>query len=834
MCVMIAQMRENEMKRLALIVQGDETLSNRQRILVNPVRFRTPQELKEVLSSELNNADGTPMVLPPSASLSFLDPAVGTYVPLLDTSVLTNNSRIRIERSSNPQESTRLSVGSGGALLKRGSTSTSSTTAAAAAASAVGSGVQHPFYSDASMTEATITELLVYHAQVVSLLSAHVRPEREITPQDVQASYELQSESTRSLVNDMWRQKNVTSQAAGGPGLFSSALSQIKIVTQFALQRGATEREASEGEATERLKETVSAFQRRVDRLEKELAETTTALETAQKLLLVASHEKETAVAELTEKLEHVMYESEMVRANASSVAAHSAYVEKELATVLESQQRSLLDSFVPPDPRQVETAIPPQTSAGSLHNLTTPSEGSFLPTTLQEEKYLAITKRPATTLSASRPFSTTKQNVASSTSMVHHHPLLERPTSAPSGMLPAVFQQHPLNTSNNIFDSFAGATPRSTTMEAGILAAPQGLHQRISVSSLSSNRTSPSTQRPKLNVVLRYLPRGSLAARQETVNIGDPHLHVSFERFCAFVAERCGFAVSSVMELSYVKNGNRQIIFNNSGLAEFIVSATESTPLPGSSRGPAPMSLSVIEFDPSERTEESPPAIRKESPGAGELQAASGESAAAASDDETSDVANISAIVAKTPAQRARLAGAHFLGKTLKPEDFKSHRASSGSASTAGGALNESQDSPKLKPGASKVLSAFARIRPKNSITGASTASTQPDGLSTRSLFLHSACITVPTEDDIRSMFNSLAKGASTADRESVAQFLIKRYDDVGDPAKFYRLVGLPLASLPSSASSQQRCASAPPVRTVGPVDLEEFSMIVYRLVRE
>jgi hypothetical protein len=312
-------------------------------------------------------------------------------------------------------------------------------------------------------------------------------------------------------------------------------------------------------------------------------------------------------------------------------------------------------------------------------------------------------------------------------------------------------------------------------------------------------------------------------------------------DRFLGLIRERCGLKPKTRLEVSFMNSGVREVVSNVSALTRFLSIALEAAPLPGGSRGPAPQSLGVIEFDEDDcRSPNRSPQLctfvgtNVSSP---TLQLGG-------SDDETTQGEDSSK---QTPAQKARLAAAHFLGKTIDPSDLvpasrRDQLDNSGSFSSvpslAAAASPKNLGATNLLTRirgsgvASKLMSSVVAKIKRGSIMPNSNQQ-QQDGLSTRNLFLHAASITVPTEDEMKSLFSSLAKGGTTIDRQVLVDYLIKKYDDVGDKSKFYRLLGLPVAAVSSHATATQSSTLRNNMFRQG-VNLEEFSMLIYRLVRE
>ncbi|CUF59999.1 GPI-anchored surface protein, putative [Bodo saltans] len=803
------------------------------------------------------------MVLPPSAGLAFLDPTSGMYQPLIDTSVLTNNSRLRVIRghqsgatASRVSSSVKLTSHSSAGLLSR----------TASTAAPIGNGGGGGSFFDSEMSEATILELLVYHAQVVRLLSSQLRPDKDITPQDIAASFELQSDGARALVGDMWRQKNATTIKAGGPGLFASAMSQAKIVTQFSLQQGATERETSEGDAATQLKATVSAFQARVDRLEKELADVSTLYESTQQLLLVTSQEKERAIADVEAKLDRYQRENELLRAATKEATFRSTYLEKELTHAQETHQRAQLDSIY-----NIEGDDGGDTGGGAMfsgasgappakavrrHTTVDAMDLNFLPTTAQEEKYLEITRRSAAAVTGGGGVRAGGGGGAGG----HHH---HRPTTAPAAVKsPGVYHLSPIPGSSLVQQRITSANSANRNGKPSSSFGPPGrsplrLSTSYSQEDTTSSQISPTSRHASygISVVVRSLPRGSISARQETLQINDPTITQSFPRFIWYLRERCGLTLTGAtptsVEVSYVANGLRKMIASEDDLFEFVRLAEAAPPLPGSSRGPCPMSISVIEFNAEERagigsgdessvdpqlassqhlkSPESPLSRRDASP---TDFSRSGNDTEHGHDDDGDEDEN-GAFVPRTDAQRARVEAARFLGKKIEPADLR--RPMSQGATEDGDDASLRSSSPRKS---SRIVGVFSRLRKANGLGGASASSigghSANDALSTRSLFLHAASITVPREDEMRAMFQTLSKGSTTVDRVALAEFLIKRYDDIGEPSKFYRMAGLPSSGPPLANNVSQGGGGGSGRSLPPPVTVEEFCMIIYRLVRE
>lgn len=767
------------MQKIALIVQSDETLSSRQRIIVNPNRYSNVDELKDVLSSELNHPDGSPMVLPPSASLSYLDSITGQYCVLKDVSVLANNSRIRIER--NPSLMISTASDSADRSVSRGNVSRAGIPPNDKSLLATGIG-------ESAVVESTLQELLVFHAQVVTLLSALIRPDREITPQDICSAYEAQSDTLRHFIEEMWRQQNTTQTKAGGPGLFASLMSQIRVVTQFALQRGAAERESSEGDATDRLKATVSVFQRRVERLEHELTEATSALEHTQQLLLVASQEKEKLCTDLQLKIQKLESDNETKRYEAAKWQQTAQFLQTELSHATETKQRAMLDTFAPKDEGS-ELSEETRTQREKQQALFSEGfDGSCLPTTVQEERYLDLTRsnnNNTVTHSHDSTMGTTSNGTMRSGTTVHGT-MLSRPSTAPSLHMPVVSAK-------------SGGTER-------ILSA--GMSRRAKGGSF------------ELSCIVRSLPLGALSARQDTLTLptelsNTAGARCSFANFCSFLySEGIGLTADSGarLEISYVFQGRRLLINDDSSWVAFVTAAWSSPPMPGgAARGPAPLSMSVIEceamasiVDTSSIMEETAMAVsvRQDLPGD--------------QDDES-----IENFVPSTETQKARIAGARFLGKSLKTSDLVPKKTSSESADEESSAAAAAV-SPKNERKQSRLAGALMKLKKQTLIQ----QQKEIDALSTRSLFLHSACITVPTDEEMKSMFGKLSNGAPFVDRGAVGAFLVKKYDDIGDSSKYLRIAGVG-----SHGESPVRSGGS---RNSANVDFEEFSMMIYRVLRE
>lgn len=396
------------MKKISIVVQGDGAISNRQRVVVNPERFRSVPELVQVLSMELKQADGAPLILPASTTISILQPTGGMFVPLVDVRHVEDASRLQISASG---------AGGGGraatadgfkrSVLRGGEGADGLSRRGGGGGSSTDSNAQQQGLVIEKGTD--LYDVLMYHCKIVAYLSANLPMDKEITVQDIQAVSDDPQSKTRQLMDQLVGSK-------------VDAVSSAKILTQLALQRGKSDREQNDGSNTVKMRQTLSAYQNRIDRLEAEL-------------------EKATVLYEATQtRLDAVFIEREKTTSGLSAVIASNnsdALVKVEegsfLRTCASNFQRDMSDMLVTPAAGQHFTLSGnPQDVAAKIAASPSKKKGahSEMPSSLNEEKYLRIVDpdRPA------------RQNLQLANIMQHIERLqVERPST--TGML----QQRPV-----------------------------------------------------------------------------------------------------------------------------------------------------------------------------------------------------------------------------------------------------------------------------------------------------------------------------------------------------------------------------------------------------
>jgi hypothetical protein len=333
------------MKKISIVVQGDEAISNRQRVVINPERFRSVPELLQVLSMELKQVDGSPLILPPSTQVAILQSSTGTFVPLVDVRHVEDSSRLQIQCTGSKK---------GG---KRFSADGNSVAAGGGGDGSRAAGVEKG-------TE--LFDVLLYHCKIVAYLSANLPADREITVQDIQAVVEDPQAKARQLMDQL-----VASRV--------DAVSSAKILTQLALQRGKSDREQSDGSATVEMRKTLSAYQNRIDRLEAELEKATSLYDTTQARLDAVLAEREKSTTGLNSVIAACNSEN-LVRAEEVLF----------LRTCADNFQKDMSDMLVAPDVGQ-RFKLAPSSSDGTKKLQSKKTTTSEMPSSLNEEKYLRI-----------------------------------------------------------------------------------------------------------------------------------------------------------------------------------------------------------------------------------------------------------------------------------------------------------------------------------------------------------------------------------------------------------------------------------------------------------
>ena len=335
------------MKKISIVVQGDEAISNRQRVVVNPERFRSVPELLQVLSMELKQPDGSPLILPPSTMLSILQSSTGTFVPLVDVRSIEDSSRLQVHTSQQHDSKTKT----------KHMNSADGTGADRAAGRAAGAGI--PIEKGTELYD-----LLLYHCKIVAYLSANLHVDKEITVQDIQAVADDPQTKARQVMDQL-------------VGSRVDAISSAKILTQLALQRGKSDREQSDGSATVKMRQTLSAYQHRIDRLEAELAKATDLYETTLARLNAVLVERERTTSDLTSA----------ITSQTSEVSLKTEEI-NFLRECAQNFQRDMSDMNVAPG----GSSQPSLTPAAVIADVSKKKQSSSdMPSSLNEEKYLRI-----------------------------------------------------------------------------------------------------------------------------------------------------------------------------------------------------------------------------------------------------------------------------------------------------------------------------------------------------------------------------------------------------------------------------------------------------------